>query len=160
LDEIARELKPLLTLAEKYGVKLSIEPYLKTAIYAPERFLALREKVGSDALRINIDVTSFYDYWDMWDSRETDEQVCTRLAGHYGLGHIKGIALNEGFHIHIGLAPISAGNTDWSAVLRLMNPHLPADSWVILEHVATPEEARASLTLLREAATKAGVHLS
>jgi hypothetical protein len=35
-----------------------------------------------------------------------------------------------------------------------MAPHMPDDSWVILEHVQTPEEGRASLALLRTAAAQ------
>lgn len=159
LDEVARELAPMVALAEQHKVKLSIEPYLKTAVNTPERFLALQEKVGSDALRVNIDVTSLYGYWDLWDPTATVRHVCTALAGHYGLGHIKEVALAEGFHIHAGLAPLGEGTTDWTEVLRLMAPHVPEDSWVILEHVQTPEEARSSLALLRTAAEKAGVRL-
>ena len=159
LDEVAAALKPMVTLAEQHGAKLSIEPYLKTAIYSPERFLALWERLGSEALVINIDPTSLYAYWDLWDSTETVEHVCTALAGHYGLGHLKEVALAEGFHIHAGLAPLGTGPTDWAQVLRLMAPHVPDDSWVILEHVHTPEEARASYTLLQDAAAQAGVVL-
>ena len=159
LDELADALVPALTLAEQYGVNISIEPYLKTAIYSPERFLALQKRVKSSRLRINIDVTSLYDYWDLWDARKTVEHICTTLAGHYGLGHIKEIALAEGFHIHAGLAPLGQGVTDWGQVLGLMAPHMPDDSWVILEHVQTPEEGRASLALLRTAAAQVNVAL-
>ncbi|MBN1580832.1 MAG: sugar phosphate isomerase/epimerase [Anaerolineae bacterium] len=160
LDEVARALAPLLALAEEHGVNLSIEPYLKTAIHSPERFLALQERVRSPALRCNIDPTSLYTYWDLWDPRETVHHVCTALAGHYGLAHVKEVALAEGFHIHAGLAPLGTGMTDWSQMLRLMAPYLPEDSWVILEHVQTPDEARSSLGLLRVAADAAGVTLT
>lgn len=159
IDLIARELTPLVCLAEKYGARISIEPYIKTAISTPERFLALQKKIGSPALRINIDVTSFYGYWEMWDSSRLVEHVCNTLQGHYGLGHVKDIALAEGFHIHIGLAPLGSSSTDWSQVLGLMAPSLPEDSWVILEHVATAEEASNSLRLLRQAAGQAGIIL-
>ncbi len=97
LDQVARALEPLVGLAEKYGACLSIEPYIKTAICSPERFLALHQKIGSDSLRVNIDVTSFYGYWEMWDPSGTVTKVCSSLAGHYGLGHIKDLALLEGF---------------------------------------------------------------
>jgi sugar phosphate isomerase/epimerase len=160
LDEVADALASMLALAERHGAKLSIEPIIKSAVYSPESFLALQECVGSDALRVNIDPTSLYDYWDLWDSHATVRHVCTALAGHYGLGHVKEVALAEGFHIHASLAPLGAGNTDWADVLGLMAPHLPQDSWVILEHVATPEEARASLEILRAAAAQAGVSLA
>lgn len=159
LDAVARELGPMLALAEKHGARLTIEPYLKTAICSPERFLALSEKVGSEALRVNVDVTSFYGLREMWNPAETVAHVCGRLAGHYGLGHIKGIALAEGFHIHINLAPLAEDPTDWAQVLDLTAPHLPEDSWMILEHVQTPEEGRASLAQVRAAAVEAGVEL-
>jgi len=160
LDEIAAGLRPLLTLAEQHSVRLSIEPYLKTAIGSAERFVALWERVRSPALCANLDVTSLYDYADLWDPTATIRRTCAGLAGHYGLIHIKEIALAEGFHIHAGLAPLGNGPTDWAEVLRLAAPHAPADSWAILEHVATPAEARASVTLLRAAAEQAGVSLT
>ena len=159
LDEIAAGLAPLLALAEQHGVRLSIEPYLKTAISSAERFVALWERVKSPALRANVDVTSLYDYADMWNPAVTLRRACEGLAGHYGLIHIKELALADGFHIHIGLAPLGHGPTDWAEVLRLVAPHVPEDSWVILEHVATPDEARASVAYLRAAAARAGVDL-
>jgi sugar phosphate isomerase/epimerase len=159
LDAVAAALAPVVELAERHGAKLSIELYLKTAIHSPERFLALQRRLPSTALRANVDPTSLYDYADLWDPRDKVRHVCTALAGHYGLVHIKEVALSDGFHIHAGLAPLGAGPTDWPEMLRLVAPHLPPDSWVILEHVQTPEEGRASLALLREAAAAAGVAL-
>ena len=161
LNKVADALKPFLELAEKHDTKLSIEAYLKTAIKSPETFLKLKEKVGdSDALRINIDPTSLYNYEDMWNPAPKVEHVCTSLAGHYGLGHLKGVKLVDGFHIHIELVPITEDPTDWSQVLRLMSPNIPDDSWVILEHVSSPEEADASLIFLKQAAKDAGVILT
>jgi len=159
LDEVAAALSPLLSLAEQHRVKLTIEAYLKTAVYSAERFLALHARLGSDALRCNVDVSSLYDYWDLWDPRAKVKETCTGLAGHYGLGHLKEIALQDGFHIQAGLAPLGQGPTDWAQVLRLMAPHMPGDSWAILEHVLSPEEGRASVALLRKAAAGVGVAL-
>jgi sugar phosphate isomerase/epimerase len=160
IDEIARGLTPLLKLAERHHVKLSIEPYLKTAINSPEAFLQLCEKVDSEALKVNIDVTSFYRYDDMLDPNQTIRNVCNRLSAHYGLAHIKELALADDFHIHIGLAPFGSGITPWGEVLRSIEPHLPDDSWLILEHVATPDEARNGARLLREIAAQARVLLT
>ncbi len=161
LDRVAEGLKPHLEAAEKYGAKLTIEAYLKTVVNSPESFLKLKEKVGgSDALCCNIDVTSLYDYRDLWNPAPKVEHICTSLAGHYGLGHIKGIALKDGFHIHAELTPITEDPTDWEQVLTLMAPHVPQDSWVILEHVASLEEAEMSIAHLHNAASNAGVILS
>jgi len=113
-----------------------------------------------DAREANIDVTSYYDYRDFIDPNDTVKQVCTKLAGHYGLGHIKDIALKDGFHLNAGLAPLGSSPTNWANVLKLMEPHMPDDSWLILEHVLSPEEARNSVAYLRNAAEQAGVTLS
>jgi hypothetical protein len=95
----------------------------------------------------------------VWNSSKTVEHICNGFAGHYGLGHIKDVTLAEGFHIQMGLGPLGSSNTDWSQVLRLMQPNMPEDSWLILEHVSTPAEADSSLKILREAAVKADVTL-
>lgn len=160
LDEMAEVLTPLLALAEEHGAYLTIEAYLKGAISSPERFLALQKRTGSPALKSNVDVTSLYDFHDLVDPSALIERVCTGLAGHYGLVHLKEVALSEGFHLHAGLVPLGQGPTDWAEILRLTAPHLPADSWVILEHVQSADEAEASLSLLREAAASAGVDIA
>ena len=159
LDTLAEALRPMLDLAAKHGVNLTIEPYLKGAINGPRRFAALWERVPAPNLRANVDPSSLYVYEDLLDARAKVEQVCTGLAGHYGLGHIKEIALSEGFHIHAALAPLGRGPTDWAQMLGLIAPRVPQDSWVILEHVSSPQEGRASYRLLRDAAAKAGVVL-
>ena len=61
------------------------------------------------------------------------ERICNGLAAHYGLGHLKGAALKDSVHIHAELAPITYDTTDWAQTLCLMAPHMPADSWLILE---------------------------
>jgi sugar phosphate isomerase/epimerase len=70
-----------------------------------------------------------------------------------GLIHVKEVGLAEGFHLHAGLVPLGDGPTDWAHFLRLALPHLPADSWLILEHVQAADAAR-SLSLLRMTPTK------
>ena len=160
LDAAAREFGPLCRLAERHGAILTIEAYLKTAVGTPAAFLRLQDKVGSEALRCNLDVTSLYAYADVWDPMPLWRRTCMLLGPHCGLIHIKEVALLQGFHIHMGLAPLGDGPTDWAEALSLMAPHLPADSWAIVEHVKDPEEARASLSHLRAAGQKAGVTLT
>ena len=160
LDQMAEALAPMLDLAAQNGVILSFEPYLKGAINSPQRFLALWERLKRPGnLRANVDPSSLYDYPDLLDPRAKVEEVCNGLAGHYGLVHLKEIALKEGFHIHAGLAPLGSGATDWTQMFALTAPHLPEDSWAILEHVLSPEEGRQSYRLLREKAVQAGITL-
>jgi sugar phosphate isomerase/epimerase len=159
LDTMARALESPLKRAEKYGICLSIEAYLKGVINSPQRFIDLWRKLHTDALRCNVDPSSLYSFRELVDSRAMVEQVCALLTGHYGLVHIKDIALNDGFHLHAGFAPLGQGPTDWVQMLRLVAPHVPGDSWVIIEHCLTPQQARADVAFLRTAATRADVTL-
>jgi sugar phosphate isomerase/epimerase len=160
LDAMARALEAPLKNAEKHGVRLSIEAYLKGAINSPQRFLDLWGRVPNDALRCNVDPSSLYSFRELIDSRQMVDQVCTLLAGHYGLVHVKDIALSDGFHLHAGFAPLGQGPTDWEQMLRLIAPHVPGDSWVIIEHCLTPQQARADVAFLRAIANKAKLSLS
>jgi sugar phosphate isomerase/epimerase len=156
---LAEALKPLVSPAEAHGVCLSVEPYLKGVIHSPERFRTLHSLVRSDALRANVDPSSLYSFWESLRPQATVEAVCNGLAGHYGLVHIKEVGVWEGFHLHMGLVPLGKGHTDWAHMLRLIPPHLPDDSWVVLEHVLSPEEGRESFRRLMAAAREAGVTL-
>ena len=160
LDRVAQALDPLATLAAEHGAKLSVEPYLKTAINSPARFHALRDRmVRPEALVANVDVTSLMDFRDYAAPAARCRAVCDGFAGAYGLGHVKDIGLKDGFHLQMGLAPLGTSPTDWAEVLRLMAPNMPGDSWLILEHVSDIAEARASVEALRGYARDAGVEL-
>ncbi|MDJ1009231.1 MAG: TIM barrel protein [Paracoccaceae bacterium] len=159
-ETMAERLAPLLALAERSGARISIEPYLKTTIDGPEAFWRLHEMLGSPrALVANVDVTSHFDFRDYIAPGPRCAEVVEGYAGAYGLGHIKDIGLNDGFHIDMGLAPLGASPTDWVAVLAGMAPHMPPDAWLILEHVSDLAEARRSVALLRGFAAEAGVVL-
>jgi sugar phosphate isomerase/epimerase len=159
LDDIARDIAPLLKEAEKHGVYLTMEPIIKAAIATPERFLALKEKVGSDALRINIDPTSLYGYWEMIDSDAFVAHMTSTLARHYGVVHINEITPTNEFPIHSNMVPLGEKPTDWAHFLSCVALHVPKDSWVILEHTQSAQETRNSVKILRDAAQQVGVSL-
>ncbi len=160
IDEFARHLEPLVSLAEQYGAILSIEPYLKCVIGSADAFLKLKARLPSRSLRANLDPTSLYRFEDLIDPASLVADLCDKLGPHAGLVHIKEVALADGFLLHAGLAPLGSGPTDWADFLNRIAPHTPADSWVILEHVATPEEAKASVQLLRQVAESLGIKLT
>jgi sugar phosphate isomerase/epimerase len=159
IDALAAALRPLVLLAEHHGVCLSIEPYLKGVIHSAPSFRALHARIGSSALRANLDPSSLYGYREAVAPDAFVASLCQGLAGHYGLVHLKEIAVLEGFHLHMGLCPIGAGNTNWGQLLHLAAPHVPSDGWTIIEHVASADEAQKSLRIIRDAAAGAGVEL-
>ena len=159
ITEMAEAIKPFLDLAEKHDVLFSIEPYIKGVIHTPEAFDKLAGAVGSAALRINLDVTNFYDLRDLIDPTDRCASVIPAVKGKVGIVHVKDIALREGFHIHAELAPITDGATDWKAVLEGAAAVVPDDTWVLLEHVMSPEEGDASIAHLRGIASELGLEL-
>lgn len=159
LDVAAAEVKPFADLAQRNNVRICIEPYIKGVIHSPDAFDDLRRRVESPALRVNLDITNFYDFRSLVDPNELCRAYVPRLAEHVGLIHVKEIALEEGFHLHAGLAPITRGPTDWELVLTLAGNHCPTDTWLLLEHVLSKEEAMASIRHLRRIAEEIDLQL-
>lgn len=157
LERIAEELRPYLAICETHGSRLCIEPYLKTAINSPARFIALKALCGSPALRVNLDVTSLYDYAALIAPEEANCRTIAALGPHCGLVHLKEVALLEGFHLHAGLAPMGAGATNWQEVVEQSAPYLTDDAWMIIEHVASAHEAEQSIALVRGILSGAGL---
>jgi sugar phosphate isomerase/epimerase len=159
LAQAAESLKPLADLAERHGVRISLEPHIRSVLSTPERGAALCTRVGSSALRVTFDVTNFYEFFDFLNP-ECMRHRCERsLADCCGMVHFKEIALSPGFHFHAGLVPMGAGSTDWQDVLASAAAIAPPDGWLLVEHCGSAEEARASIALVRGAATALGLAL-
>lgn len=159
LEAAARILTPLARAAEREGVRLTLEPHLRSALAEPERAAHLCERIGSPALRITFDVSNFYGFFDLLDSRSMTDRCARALVRCCGLVHLKEVALAPGFHLHAGLVRMGAGHTDWCAVLQAAASIAPADTWILIEHCASADEARASVALVRDAARKIGLRL-
>jgi sugar phosphate isomerase/epimerase len=159
LAEAASTLAPLADLATRHGVRLTLEPHIRSVLATPERAAALFARVGSPALRVTLDVSNFYDFFDLLDSEPMRLRCETALAPCCGIVHFKEIAVLPGFHFHAGMVPMGSGRTDWRAVLGTAAKIAPSDGWLLVEHCATPEEARASIALVRAAAAGLGLPL-
>lgn len=156
LDALARELAPWVKRAECHGVKLVVEPEIHWVVSTPERFLRLKEKVGSEALMVNLDVCNLFNWEAMWQPTETVTHLCKTLAGHYSAVHCKDLTVRAGAHLHIDEAPFGKGRVDWKTALRFIGETLPEEGYVILEHVKTAEHARSGVALLRDRVRSAG----
>jgi sugar phosphate isomerase/epimerase len=160
LIEVAQQLRPLVDQAEAAGVRLAIEPYLKSAVSTPDAFIALAFLVGSPSLRCVVDCANWYGFAELLDPAPLVRRAVSVLAGRYGPIHVKEIALLPGFHLHAGLVPLGAGRTDWGGFLARVARHAEADTWVLIEHAANAAEAEAAITHLRSVAATAGVELA
>lgn len=161
LADIAEEIKPVLNHAGKRGKKICLEPYVKGAVYSAESYLTLRDLLGSDskALRINLDVASLYDLDALMNPEFFCVSLCRKLQGHAGLVHLKDIKLEEKFHIHADLTPLGKGVTNWKQVIENVVPWLDEESWLVIEHVQSSEEAGSSIKLIRDLCAEAGFRL-
>jgi sugar phosphate isomerase/epimerase len=159
LADAAASLAPLAALASRHSVRLSLEPHVRSVLSTPERGASLCARVGSPALRVTFDVTNFYGFFDLLDPESMRVRCETALAPCCGIVHFKEIALAPGFHLHAGLTPMGSGPTDWRAVLGTAAKIAPADSWLLVEHCGSADEARASIALVRAAASELGLSL-
>jgi sugar phosphate isomerase/epimerase len=157
LDAAARGLEDVVKSAEKHGCNIVVEPFVQCVVNTPERFLALKEKVGSDALTVTLDICNFFNYEALWHPTEVVRHACTTLAGHYTVVHAKDVKLTPGVIIHMDEAPLGTGVMDWVTAMEHIGRVLPADGYVVLEHADTAEAARCGLDNLRKAAEQAGV---
>jgi len=157
IDLYAQSLRPMVELAQKHDVVLTIEAYLKGVVCSADTFKRLHAMIGSDHLRCNIDPSSLYaGLHDFLNPMPLVTRTIADLAQHVGLVHLKEVAVEEGFHLKMSLAPIGSGHTDWAELLACVDPHLPEDSWVIIEHCASPGEASKSVDIITRAAAQAG----
>jgi sugar phosphate isomerase/epimerase len=159
IDDMAKALDPLLSSADAHGAVISIEAYIKGVVNTPESFDKLFTRCGSSALKINLDITSQYDLLDLIDPRPLCAAAIPKFKGKTGIVHIKGIALEEGFHIKAGLAPITEDPTDWELVLEETAKVVDDGTWVLLEHVLSEEEGEKSVSHLRDIASRLGINL-
>jgi len=160
IDAAARGLAPVVKLAEQHGVIVAVEPMIHAVVCTPERFVKLKEKVGSDALTVNLDICNFLTYADMFRPTEATKHICETLAGHYALVHCKDLAVTTGVHIHIDETPLGTGVMDWETALSYIARDLPEDGYFIYEHVKTGEDARAGVKLLRELTEELGIQFA
>ena len=159
IEDMAKMIAPLLELAGDNGVFLSIEAYIKGVINSPDTFDSLAELTGSSAIKINLDITSLYDLKDLIDPEPICRTMIPKYNGKVGIVHFKGIALDEGFHIHAGLKPITEDPTDWRFVLEETSKVVEADTWVILEHVLSEEEGEKSIMHIKNLASELHIDL-
>jgi sugar phosphate isomerase/epimerase len=160
IDAAARGLEPVVTLAEEHGVIIAVEPMVNAVVCTPERFLRLKQTVGSDALTVTLDICNFLTFADMWQTEEAAKRICETLAGHYSIAHCKDLTVTEGFHMHIDEAPLGKGMVDWETALGCIAKDLPQDGFFIFEHVKTEEDARAGVALLHDLAGRVGISFS
>jgi sugar phosphate isomerase/epimerase len=159
LDEVAKALEKPLALAEEHGAKVVIEPMIHCMVSTPERFLSLKQRLKSEALRVNLDICNFLTLADMYNPIPAIERICGDLAGHYDLVHCKDLAVTEGVHIHIDETPLGTGMMDWAAALAFIARDLPMDGWFIYEHVKAAGDARRGAALLRQICAGASITL-
>ena len=159
LEKAAKTLAPLARRAAEFGVRLTLEPHIRSVLATPERAARLCALIGEDAVRITLDPTNFMGFLDLLDPLPLLDRCATALSSCCGMVHIKEITPQPGFHLHAGLAPVGTGRTDWERVLQIADRIAPPESWVLVEHCANAAEARESVRLMRSAAARRGLNL-
>jgi len=133
LERFARELRPVLELAERCGVWLLIEPEPGLLIERPEQYLELLELVNSPTLGVNLDVGHVYCV-----GLDPAEAVTT-LADHIRHVHLEDIAPSR---VHRHLVP-GEGAIEFESVFEALRS-AGYDGWITVElypYADRPDEA-------------------
>ena len=158
LDKSVEQILPLMETAEKHEINIAIEPKFWTVVNTPERFLQLKDRIGSDRLTIVLDVCNFIAFREYWRQRETIDHLLDKLAGHFSIVHAKDIHMETGRHILMHEVQMGAGEIDWVYVMWRLKEYSP-DCWLILEHCREVEETDRGLVWLKAAISRESIEL-
>lgn len=129
-------LKQAVKTAEAAGIILGLECHAFTALYSPEIAKRTIDEVGSDYLKVHLDVVNWITWNTIYRSGEAIRHMFDVLAPGYILGaHMKGIEIEDRLAIHMNETPAGAETDRLDHVAYLTEvAKLPASTYLVIEH--------------------------
>lgn len=156
IAEAAATLKPLAREAEGAGLLVTLEIHFATVLCDWNACRKLIEEVGSPAVKLNLDAANMIRYQDYWNSSAYIRQGIESLGTMIETCHAKDVVMHDALHLHIDECPAGEGCLNYADIIRLVDAHLPPDTYMVVEH--TPlEKLPAAMAYIRDCAAKAGV---
>ena len=118
--------------AETAGVSLAVEITRGGTIDGAERFLRVRDRVGSAALKVCMDAANFA------PDRTPLVRAVRTLGPHIAIAHGKDARFGENGEV-AGYGPAGAGRLDYPAYIGALREYAPAP-YFVLEYYRTREE--------------------
>jgi sugar phosphate isomerase/epimerase len=144
---LVESLAELAPVAEGSGVSIVLESHAVTVLDAPERTRRVIERVGSDAIRANLDPVNFVrSLDDLYRSSEIVKRALEMLADVAVSGHVKDACARDGFVLHIDEVPLGQGSFDATSFVEGFIALLP-DKPLFIEHLPAERVADAKRAL-------------
>jgi sugar phosphate isomerase/epimerase len=156
IDRLAQSLKDIVPVAESEGVRLGIEGHVVSPLDTPERVREVIERVGSPALRFNVDPVNFVGTLrDVYDSTPLLNRLFDCLGPYTISAHAKDVDVEDRHVLHIREVVIGEGRLDQETFLRRFEAACP-DGFVLIEHLPDDLVPKAKAAL-DAAARRAGL---
>lgn len=141
-EELCREFRLLLPLAEEHDVLLGVEPELANVVYSAERARQLLDTLGSRRVRIVLDAANLFEVAEAERQRALVEDAVELLGDAIVLAHAKDRTADGGF------AAAGRGVLDYPHYLRTLQKAGFGGS--VIAHGLTGGEAPGVAAFLRQ----------
>jgi sugar phosphate isomerase/epimerase len=158
VDRLVATLQPLAAKAEQEGVMLAMETHVVSIMDPPEKCRRIVEAVGSEYLRLILDVVNHFDSMQqVYNSGEFAQHILDELGPISPIAHIKDLRVSDGLVLHIDQVLPGEGELDLGFVLKRFDA-LFADGYGLIEHLSLAQIPQA-VANVRRIATEAGVKI-
>ena len=153
LLQFVKELKPIVRMAENWGVLFAIEPVARHSVYDPKSCRKVLDEIGSENLKVLFDPVNMLDL-DNVDAREELFQEAIELLGpDIAMIHLKDFIRTPGEGYGLKSVGAGTGEMDYSAIMKYVKAEKPF-IYATLENT-TPENAVLCRERMQEAYDRA-----
>lgn len=149
---LVETLQPIAQKAEAEGVLLALETHAVSVMDPPEKCRAIIEAVGSNHLRLIMDVVNHFQcLQQVYHSTEWVNHIFDVMGPLAPLAHLKDLKVSNGLVLHIDQEVPGEGELDLALVLRRFDALYPA-GYGLIEHLALAQIPQAVANIRRIAA--------
>ncbi|MBI2195119.1 MAG: sugar phosphate isomerase/epimerase [Planctomycetes bacterium] len=134
-ERLVRSLKEVCPVAQSLSLCLAIEGHTVSPLPTPERVRSLLERVGSPALRFNVDPVNFVDSLESaYETRPLLNRLFDMLGPFTVAAHVKDVGVQDHLVLHIEERPPGHGHLDFQTFIRRFESCCP-EGYFIVEHL-------------------------
>lgn len=123
LEQFIKNLRPIVSYAEKLGVILAIEPVYKHIVWNPKCARKVLDEIASPNLQIIFDPVNLLDESNLNRKDELFEEAVTLLGKEIAVIHLKDYIINE--QGGLTAAAAGTGNMDYRRIMRFIKEEKP-----------------------------------
>jgi len=151
-ERLVETLKPIAQKAEAEGVLLALETHAVSVMDPPEKCRAIIEAVGSDKLRLILDVVNHFQcLQQVYQSSDWANHIFDVVGTISPLAHLKDLKVSNGLVLHIDQEIPGEGELDLALVLRRFEALYP-NGYGLIEHLSLAQIPQAVANIRRIAA--------